>query len=260
MNPGNHGNEASPAAAPPRPEAVLFDLFHTLIDVNSAPGLSSSELLGIDPIAWNRKLMYESPHHALGTVADPFESVRRIVHAIDPTVPEEKIREVVEARPRRFRHALLHVRSDVLGGLEELRALGMRLGLISNAALDEIEAWAESPLSPFFDVALFSCHEGLMKPDPQIYLRAAERLRVAPSRCWFVGDGGSDEHEGAHRAGMNTVLILGILEECWPQLAAGRPRNTDLVVRTIPELAERIRALDPPGGKVPPRRPGEGAR
>ena len=217
-------------------QAVCFDLFHTLVDVNTAPGEASSSLLGIDPVVWNRKLMYEADHHALGEVTDPFESVRRIAHAIDPTIPEERIRRAVAARPRRFRHALLEVRPEILGALQRFRAIGLRLGLISNAGLDEVEAWSESPLCPLIDVPLFSCHERLMKPDPAIYWRAAERLGVEVDACLFVGDGGSDEHEGARAAGMRTVLFLPLLVASLPSIAATRPRNTDYTAESVDEL------------------------
>ena len=46
-------------------QAALFDLFHTLVDVNAAPGASTSELLGIDSRIWNRQIIEESAHHAL---------------------------------------------------------------------------------------------------------------------------------------------------------------------------------------------------
>jgi len=223
-----------------RPRAVLFDLFHTLVDVNSAPGQSSSEILGIDPRVWNRKIIEESAHHALGTVTDPYESVRIIVHSIDPGIPEERIRRAVAARPQRFRHALMHVRPEILGGLGKLRSSGLRIGLVSNAGLDEIEAWPESPLAEYFDAALFSCHEHLMKPDPAIYLRAAGRLGVPSDRCLFVGDGGSREHAGAREAGMGTVLLLGLLQESLPEIAAGRPRDTDWVLDSMSDLVQLL--------------------
>jgi putative hydrolase of the HAD superfamily len=253
--PGNGEEEDRtrlPAERFVRPEAIVFDLFHTLIDVNMAPGVAASRILGIDPVVWSRKLMLESPHHALGTVKDPYESVRRIVHSIDPAIPEEKIRAVVAARPNRFHHALVHVRPEVLSGLARLRVLGLKLGLLSNAALDEIEAWEESPLKGALDAALFSCYEGLMKPDPRFYHLAARRLGVPSSRCWFVGDGGSNEHVGARLAGMKTVLILGMLQESFPEMAAQRPRDTDLVITTMGDLVELVESagesIDPTVG------------
>ncbi len=228
-----------------RPRAVLFDLFHTLVDVNGAPGRSSSEILGIDPAVWNHAIFNEARHHALGEVSDPVESLRIIVRRIDPSIPEERIVQAAAARPARFRHALIHVRPEILAGVRRLRELRLKIGLLSNAGWDEIDAWPESPLASLFDAALFSCRERLMKPDPAFYRLGAERLEVPPEDCLFVGDGGSDEHSGARQAGMRTVLILGLLEESLPDLAARRPRNADRVVRTTAELADLVEALPP---------------
>lgn len=226
-----------------RPAAVLFDLFHTLVDVNGAPGPASSEILGIDPAIWNARLMYGARHHALGEVTDPYESIRRVAHALDPAIPEDRIRDAVAVRPLRFRHALLEVPPATLAGLARLEALGLPLALVSNAGLDEVETWPDSPLAPFFAAALFSCHEKVMKPDPEIYFRAAARLGVEPTRCLFVGDGGSGEHGGARNAGMRTVLLLGLLRSSLPSAAASRPRNTDWELGTMDELATLVERL-----------------
>lgn len=244
-------NLADLQRAPDRPEpgkallAAAFDLFYTLIDMRHLPAAGSTpDLLGIDPKVWSRQVMERSPHHALGTEADPVESIRRIAHAIDPAIPLEKIREAARVRPDRFRAALLRPRPEVTAGLAQLREAGLRLGLISNAGLDEIEAWPESPLAPFFDAALFSCHEGIMKPEPEIYRRAAARLGVPPDQCLYVGDGGSQEHEGASAVGMPTVLMLGLLRETYPDLAEQRPRITRWVVESFGDLvnlAQRLR-------------------
>ena len=174
-------------------EAVLFDLFHTLVLLQAAPGQSSPEILGIDPAVWTETVFGHAPHHALGEVTDPYESIRRIAHGIDPAIPEGRIRRAVDARPARFRHALTHVRPEILGGIAHLRSRGLKTGLISNAAYDEVEAWNDSPLADLFDVALFSCFEKVAKPDPAIYHRAAARLGVAPERCVFIGNDGSRE-------------------------------------------------------------------
>jgi len=241
---GPPGGRASGSQSAPV-EAVLFDLFHTLIDMSRAPrGTSTPELLGIDPDVWGRKVTEDSPHHALGADLDPVESLRRIAHAIDPSIPEQRIAAAAQCRPQRFRAALLGVRPAVLDLLGRLRGMGVKIGLISNAGLDEIACWSESPLAPYFDAALFSCIEKVMKPDPAIYLRAAERLGVAPAACLYVGDGASREHEGARAAGMRTVLMLAILNEIHPVAAASRPRTTDWVTESFEDvlvLIERLR-------------------
>lgn len=240
---GKAGTESNPRPAP-CPRAVVFDLFHTLVDMSAVPpGSSTPEILGVDPDVWIQKVFEEAPHHALGTVSDPYESMRMIAHAIDPSIPKERIRRAVEARPARFRAALLSVRPEILDGLRRLRQMGLKIGLISNAGLDEVEAWDESPLAPLFDAVLVSCHEGIMKPDPQIYRRAAARLGVSPEGCLYVGDGGSSEHEGAREAGMRTVLMLGLLRESFPELVGRRSRETDWVVETLSDLVAVVAEL-----------------
>lgn len=239
----NRAGTTGPRGVRERPQAVLFDLFHTLVDVNDVPGPTSAEILGIDPDAWRDTVFYKAAHHALGLVQDPVESVRRIAHSIDPSIPEERIVRAARTRPLRFRRALLQVRPAVLEALGRLRGSGLRLGLVSNASHDEVDAWTDSPLAPCFDTALFSCREGVMKPDPEIYLRGARNLSVDPGLCLFVGDGGSHEHDGAREAGMATVLFLGLLEESLPEVAARRPRNTDWVVYSMRELADLIELL-----------------
>ena len=251
-DPSRNRAHAAPAASgsardrrfPPL-EAVVFDLFHTLIDMSrTPPGTSTPELLGIDPDVWGHKVTEASPHHALGDDPDPVDSLRRIAHAIDPSIPEERIRAAAACRPARFRAALLQVRPAVLDAIARLRGLGLKIGLISNAGLDEIDCWEESPLAPLFDAALFSCIEKVMKPDPAIYLRAAQRLGAQPAACLYVGDGASREHEGARAAGMRTVLMLAILNEVHPVAAASRARTTDWVIDSFEDLvalAARLR-------------------
>jgi putative hydrolase of the HAD superfamily len=59
-----------------------------------------------------------------------------------------------------------------------------------------------------FDIAVFSCTEGVKKPDLQIYKLAAEKLGVRPEDCLYIGDGSSNELTGAAAVGMHPVLIV----------------------------------------------------
>ena len=44
-----------------------------------------------------------------------------------------------------------------------------------------------------------------MKPDPEIYNLACERLGIVSAKAVFVGDGGFDELQGAAEVGMRPV-------------------------------------------------------
>ena len=223
--------------------AVFFDLFHTLVDVDAAPGEPTSAILGVDPEAWIRKVFEHSPHHALGEIADPYESLRRIAHSIDPAVPEDRIRKAVRVRRSRFRHAIMNPPAETLDLLRSVRFLDLMIGLISNASLDEVEAWPDSKLAPFFDGVFFSCREKLMKPDPRIFDHAAAALGVETARSVFVGDGGSREHEGARAAGMRTILFLELLQRTAPDRARERDREVDWIIASSNELASLLRSL-----------------
>jgi HAD superfamily hydrolase (TIGR01509 family) len=83
---------------------------------------------------------------------------------------------------------------------------------------------AEADWLPLFDVQVYSCDLGLVKPDEAIYDRLIEELAVAPARILFVDDIGANV-EGAKRAGLQAVLF-----ESEPQL---RDFLADLLPRPV---------------------------
>jgi putative hydrolase of the HAD superfamily len=95
--------------------------------------------------------------------------------------------------------------------LETLRALGLKLGIVSNAIdppgllhrdLDEFGVAAR------VDTAVFSSEFGLRKPHPAIFERALADLGVAGSNALFVGDSLAADIAGAASAGMHTCQAL----------------------------------------------------
>ena len=59
-----------------------------------------------------------------------------------------------------------------------------------------------------FDVVVESSIEGVRKPNPEIYRRACERLRVAPEQCVFLDDLGINL-KPARAMGMTTIKVVG---------------------------------------------------
>lgn len=194
-------------------QGVCFDLFNTLVSVGQVPahvGRYTADILGVDIQVWRDACFGE--HHDIRGPTDATENLRRMAHSINPNIPEAAIQEAVKVRQRRFDYALHHVEPEVLNVLNDLRQGGMRLALISNASTAEVQTWSASPLAPLFDTAIFSCHCGSMKPDPGIYQEALGELALEPTSCLFVGDGGSNEHQGAHALGMKPVLLRRYLQ------------------------------------------------
>lgn len=117
-----------------------------------------------------------------------------------------------------------HARS--FGGMAELlgalRAQGKKLAVVTNGETAfqrrHIEALA---LDRLVDEVLISEEEGLRKPAPELFHRAAARLGVRSSRCLFVGDNPSADVLGASASGMKTLWF-----QCgrdWPRELPDNP-------------------------------------
>ena len=92
--------------------------------------------------------------------------------------------------------------------LHALRAQGLRIGIVTNGPL--LQQWRKldmSGLLPLVDAVCVSGQEGVHKPDPEIFRRAALRLGVACEDCVFVGDQVALDIAGAVAAGMHPVHI-----------------------------------------------------
>ena len=223
-------------------QGICFDLFNTLVSVGRVPenvGPMTADILGVDAEVW-RHACFGEQHEICGPT-DALDNLRRLAHSIDPTISEATIQEAVRVRQRRFDHALLNIEEETLDTLAYLQRIGIRLALVSNASTSEVQAWPQSPLAPLFDSTVFSCHCGSKKPEPGIYRQALAELGLAPHSCLFIGDGGSNEHLGAHAVGMKPVLLTRHL-----QPGRGQELEQELaevltaVVDSLVELGELI--------------------
>lgn len=217
---------------------VIFDLFHTLTAPESkwSDLPSTAAVLGIDRRAWNDALTAGSRWRLVGAERDPYVIVRTVAHTIDPTIPDDRIRAATNLRIQRFRRSLQQIPVENVDTLHHLRARGYRLGLISNADVMEVAAWADSPLAGAFDVEVFSCAAGCVKPEPAIYRQCLESLGLDPRQCLFVGDGGSNELVGAKEIGLSTVFVSGVIGELWPETVAQRVPTADHHITAVPEI------------------------
>ena len=217
---------------------VVFDLFHTLTGRESEWSTLpwTSDFLGIDRQVWNELLITRSRWRLTGEERDPFTIVATLARAADPTISDERIREAVQLRITRFRESLLRIPPENVDTLTRLRAAGLRLGLISNADVTEVAAWADSTLAGLFDAEIFSCAVGCVKPERAIYETCLSRLGLTGRECLFVGDGGSGELIGARDAGMTTVFISGVIAELWPEHIEHRRSLCDHHITQIPEV------------------------
>lgn len=90
--------------------------------------------------------------------------------------------------------------------LDSLKEKGYKLAMITNGFGDFQASNIQAlQIAHYFDEILISEREGLRKPDPAIFLRAAEKLNVATEACVYVGDHPVNDITASKATGMKGI-------------------------------------------------------
>ena len=94
--------------------------------------------------------------------------------------------------------------------MDALRAMGLRLGVISNVMSATVmpHYLAEYGLDTYMDCVLLSCTAGARKPDPKIFRMAEQALGLAPEEFAYVGDTLSRDVRGVRNAGWRLAIQI----------------------------------------------------
>jgi putative hydrolase of the HAD superfamily len=106
-----------------------------------------------------------------------------------------------------FRAAYLP-RADVFSVVTRLKKMGYRTALLSNAEVPAMQFFGELQYD-MFDVAVFSCAEGMAKPDRRIYEITVDRLDCQSGQAVFIDDR-PENINGAKETGLSTILFRDI--------------------------------------------------
>ncbi|MFC5431053.1 HAD family hydrolase [Paraburkholderia denitrificans] len=100
--------------------------------------------------------------------------------------------------------------SPINGVRDALRQIPLPAAVVSNSRMARVSASVRrAGLDPLFGPRVFSADQvARPKPYPDVYLFAAERLGVEPSRCLVVEDSVSGLN-AARAAGMKTIAFVG---------------------------------------------------
>lgn len=243
--------------------AVVFDLFHTLVDPEahrSGPFdrlAESARLLGVDADA----LRDHWEDVVVEAATTPVRTAEVLARVCRERPSEAVLAAVDDAMGRYQDRAIREPLPEAVAALETLAAAGVRVGLLSNALERDVRAWDDSPLRSGFHAAVFSCFAGVMKPDPAAYRAVLEALGVTAGEAVFVGDGHSGELAGAKRAGFGTVVVV-----TGPALRSGLrtpaemaviAADADVEIGDVGRVPEVFGISRRPSGprRVPPPRP-----
>lgn len=107
-----------------------------------------------------------------------------------------------------WEYADLEVYPDVIETLTQLKAKGVKTGVITNGLKRDYEQILRRlKLTDFFDIVIGidTCNKA--KPDNEIFLHAVNMLNVRPEQAVFIGDSVKYDYEGARNAGLKPLLI-----------------------------------------------------
>jgi len=212
-------------------QAVFFDLYETLISEYkdgvrraSRAGRNYQELLGISNETFKREWGLRQAPRMTGQFPDYPSVVQDIAACCGVECSEESLERLYTERIEEKAAPFADISPDITGMLDGLKKRGIRLGLISNCTEEEVRAWDASVLPPYFDVVLFSYKAGCAKPDARIYELACSRMGVRPEQALFVGDGGSNELDGARAAGLTAYHATWFIPDSISGKITGHPK------------------------------------
>jgi beta-phosphoglucomutase len=183
-------------------KAVLWDLDGTLVDSEEFHWRSWRDTMRGEGV----ELTYEQFLASFGQRND------RILPAwlgadVDPG-RVQRIGDDKEAGYRRL--AETHGLTPLPGArewLSTLRASGWKQAIASSAPRMNVEMMLRvAGIDGCFDAIVSADDVTIGKPDPQVFLKAAEKVGVPPARCIVVEDAAAGI-EGARRAGMRSIGV-----------------------------------------------------
>jgi beta-phosphoglucomutase len=204
-----------------RPAAVLWDLDGTLADSGDYHWRSWRDTLRLEGI----ELDYQQFLDSFGQKND-----RILTNWLGPDTAADTIRRIGDAKEELYREfARAEGLVPLAGAVEWVRRLhgdGWKQAIASSAPRANVEVMLEAiGLASLMDAIVSADDVSRGKPDPQVFLRAAERLAVPPDACVVVEDAAAGVEAG-RRAGMKTIGVN-----------VRAPLAADIYVRSLADLS-----------------------
>ena len=181
-------------------DGVIFDSERLYIDCS----VEAAEVLGMDSVV-------ETCRRCIGVTDEVTRAILFDIYRDEELV--ERFRDLSIALVReRVAAGLLDMKPGVRELLDFLQAGGCRIALASSTRTDIVEKeLADAGLREYFRIVVGGDRVSRSKPNPDIFLKAAELLGEKPDNCIVIEDS-FNGIRAAKAAGMTAVMVPDQLE------------------------------------------------
>ncbi len=184
-------------------KAIIFDLGNVLID-DPEPRMYGyyAEKLGIERSLLEKTAKKNAINLQKGIISEA-ELWERVADELNINLPEDYVDIWLEGFVKTFSE-----RKDVFKLVTKVKKMGYKTAMLSNT---------EKPIASFiraqdykdFDVFVFSCEVGMVKPESNIYKYTLKQLDVKAQETIFIDDR-EENIEGAEKLGIKGILFKGV--------------------------------------------------
>ena len=247
-----NGNTMRPALPPALPRAMLIDMDDTILSAYGRPEIAwntvaaefAAELAPLRPeqvatavLAFARSFWSKAGAEwrmKLGearqlTVKGGFAELAADGHRALPDDLAVRLADRFTA----YREEEMFVFPGAHDAIDQLKALGVKLALVTNGAADTQRAKVERfELAHRFDHIQIEGEHGFGKPEERAYLHAMQALGVTAKDTWMIGDNLEWEVVTPQRLGIYAIWI----DVHGDGLPDGSPIKPDRIIRSLTEL------------------------
>lgn len=187
-------------------KAVIFDLDGVIVSTDDCHYRAWKKMADEEGIYFDRKI-----NNRLRGVSRT-ASLDIVLEMANREYSEDEKQALAEKKNNYYKKLICELTpNDILPGametLEELKKNGIKIAIGSSSKNTPI-ILKQIGLDTYFDAISDGNNITHSKPDPEVFLKAAEMLGVAPEHCMIVEDADAGIEAGK-RAGMKTLSVHG---------------------------------------------------